>query len=171
MLSVIPPPSRFMTAIFTLLIATPFALRTQAQDSNGKAPTPYIDDWSHHRLVFSNPDTREDAVKNGKLEEWNRITNDPRYQLQHGRREHRNRQVPDGSGGEPGSGNSYDHHGHDGGGNPLRTKTESRKTGASTSALAALPPTKATLTGTFSALPTTTRAVNPDRGRSKYPHH
>ena len=36
---------------------------------------------SHH-LAFSNPGTREDAVTNGKLDKWQKITSDPRYRLQ-----------------------------------------------------------------------------------------
>lgn len=46
----------------------------------------FVDDWTHHHLVFSNPGTREDAVKNGKLEMWEKITNNPRYQLQQAKR-------------------------------------------------------------------------------------
>jgi len=41
-----------------------------------------IDDWTHHHLVFSNPGTFADALKNGTLARWYKITNDPRYQIQ-----------------------------------------------------------------------------------------
>ena len=40
------------------------------------------DDWSHHHLVFSNPGTAEDAWKNGTYDQWLKIINDPRYQMQ-----------------------------------------------------------------------------------------
>jgi hypothetical protein len=40
------------------------------------------DDWSHHRLVFSNPGTEQDAVQKGTYDEWLRIVNDPRYIMQ-----------------------------------------------------------------------------------------
>src|ERR1039458_3786988 len=40
------------------------------------------DDWSHHHLVFSNPGTGEDAVKNGTFEHWLKVTSDPRYTMQ-----------------------------------------------------------------------------------------
>ena len=39
------------------------------------------DDWTHHRLVFSNPGTMEEAVKNGTFEHWLKVTNDPRFIL------------------------------------------------------------------------------------------
>jgi hypothetical protein len=40
------------------------------------------DDWSHHHVVFSNPGTQQDAIKNGRLEKWQKIVNDPRYVMQ-----------------------------------------------------------------------------------------
>ena len=165
MLSAAPRPSRFMTALFTLTVLAAFGLHAQAQDANGKSQTPYIDDWSHHHMVFSSPGTREDAVKNGKLEEWNRITNDPRYKIQKGRREHGNRQFPDGPGGDPGSGDSYNRHGHDGGGNSASNKNGIEKDWTVNLGVGSTAATKATLKGTFTAVPTTAaesiQIVNP----------
>lgn len=40
------------------------------------------DDWSHHHLVFSDPGTEEEAVRNGTYEAWLRVVNDPRYVMQ-----------------------------------------------------------------------------------------
>src|ERR1700691_5396369 len=40
------------------------------------------EDWSHHRLVFSNPGTEEEAIENGTHDRWLRIVNDPRYSMQ-----------------------------------------------------------------------------------------
>jgi hypothetical protein len=40
------------------------------------------DDWTHHHIVFSNPGTEAEAIKNGTHDRWLRIVNDPRYQLQ-----------------------------------------------------------------------------------------
>ena len=42
----------------------------------------FPDDWSHHHVVFSNPGTFEEAVKNGTYERWASIVNDPRYRIQ-----------------------------------------------------------------------------------------
>ena len=41
-----------------------------------------VDDWTHHHLVFSNPGTAAEAIKNGTIEQWYSVTHDPRYQLQ-----------------------------------------------------------------------------------------
>src|ERR1019366_4276501 len=40
------------------------------------------EDWSTHRLVFSNPGTEEDAIANGTHDRWLSIVNDPRYIIQ-----------------------------------------------------------------------------------------
>ena len=40
------------------------------------------DDWTHHYLVFSNPGTAQQAIENGKFEEWLKIVDDPRFTLQ-----------------------------------------------------------------------------------------
>jgi hypothetical protein len=40
------------------------------------------DDWTHHYLVFSNPGTAQQAIENGKFEEWLKIVDDPRFILQ-----------------------------------------------------------------------------------------
>jgi hypothetical protein len=45
-----------------------------------------VDDWTNHHLVFSNPGTEEDAIRDGRHEEWVRIVNDPRYIMQQLRR-------------------------------------------------------------------------------------
>jgi hypothetical protein len=43
-------------------------------------------DWSHFRLVFSDPGTEQDAIKNGRYDDWWKITSDPRYVIQQMRR-------------------------------------------------------------------------------------
>ncbi len=47
------------------------------------------DDWSHHRLIFSNPGTAEEAIRNGWYGRWLEIENDPRYRLQERKRNFR----------------------------------------------------------------------------------
>jgi len=37
------------------------------------------DDWSHHHAVFADPGTEEDAIKNGRYNEWLKTTTSPRY--------------------------------------------------------------------------------------------
>ena len=40
------------------------------------------DDWSHHRLVFSNPGTFQDAMRKGSYDRWYKIVTDPRFRQQ-----------------------------------------------------------------------------------------
>jgi hypothetical protein len=40
------------------------------------------EDWSHHHLVFSNPGTEEEAIRNGTHDKWLKTVNDPRYVIQ-----------------------------------------------------------------------------------------
>ncbi len=44
------------------------------------------DDWTHHHLVFSDPGTEQDAIRQGKHDQWLKIVNDPRYVIQQLRR-------------------------------------------------------------------------------------
>ena len=44
--------------------------------------TGFPDDWSHHHVIFSDPGTAEQAARNGTLDRWQRIINDPRYALE-----------------------------------------------------------------------------------------
>lgn len=37
------------------------------------------DDWSHHRVVYSNPGTEAQAIERGRYGEWLKTVNDPRY--------------------------------------------------------------------------------------------
>jgi hypothetical protein len=40
------------------------------------------EDWTHHRLVFSNPGTESEAIAAGNYQSWLKIVNDPRYIIQ-----------------------------------------------------------------------------------------
>jgi hypothetical protein len=39
-------------------------------------------DWSHRHVIFSNPGTEAEAIKNGTHDRWLKIVNDPRYVIQ-----------------------------------------------------------------------------------------
>jgi hypothetical protein len=54
----------------------------QGQAANGGI----VEDWTHHHVIFSNPGTEEEAIANGKHEEWLRIVNNRRYLMQQIRR-------------------------------------------------------------------------------------
>ncbi len=96
---------------FAVILAVGVAL-TCAAPASGQAATGakggVADDWSHHRLIFSNPGTAEDAVRNGWYGQWLKIVNDPRYQLQERKRSYRPMGAPGtawkGFGGLPGWG-------------------------------------------------------------------
>jgi hypothetical protein len=90
MLSANPLSSRSSIIGFTMVIIAAFGISMQAQDATGSngPKAGYVNDWASHHLVFSNPGTREDAVKSGKLAKWLRVTNSPRYQMQQLQRRH-----------------------------------------------------------------------------------
>jgi hypothetical protein len=52
------------------------------------------DDWTHHRLIFSNPGTAADALKHGTYDRWLRIANDPRFNQQQTKRNSMERSAP-----------------------------------------------------------------------------
>jgi hypothetical protein len=58
-------------------IVTVLSMAAQNEPGNG-----FPDDWTHHHVIFSNPDTFQDAIKNGSVDRWIRIVNDPRYRIQ-----------------------------------------------------------------------------------------
>lgn len=80
----------FSVAAFAvaLLRVTGLTVSMSAQE----APQPIIvgsalisgvpEDWTHRHLVFSNPGTQAEAIRNGTYFEWLRISNDPRYIFQ-----------------------------------------------------------------------------------------
>ena len=41
-----------------------------------------VEDWTSHHVVFPNPGTMEDAIRNGTYEKWHQIVSDPRYRMQ-----------------------------------------------------------------------------------------
>ncbi len=43
-------------------------------------------DWTHQHLVFSNPGSADDAIRNGTYERWLKISTDPRYIMQQQKR-------------------------------------------------------------------------------------
>ena len=45
-----------------------------------------IDDWTHHHLIFSNPGSERDAIRNGRHRKWLGIVTDDRYRMQWSKR-------------------------------------------------------------------------------------
>ncbi|HUK32231.1 MAG TPA: hypothetical protein VLV89_14030 [Candidatus Acidoferrum sp.] len=52
------------------------------------------DDWTHHRLIFSNPGSAEEARKRGTYNRWLEITNDARFTLQQIKRSSMEKSAP-----------------------------------------------------------------------------
>jgi hypothetical protein len=73
----------FKLSIVTLAFGTAIGLGVLTSGKPLSTPRlGVVEDWSNHRLVFSNPGTAADALAQGRFEQWYRITSDPRYQLQ-----------------------------------------------------------------------------------------
>jgi hypothetical protein len=64
-------------ALFAAVAFTP-ALAQQNSTYRGSIVT----DWTSHHVNFSDAGTLMDAMMNGRREQWQRIVNDPRYQMQ-----------------------------------------------------------------------------------------
>ena len=47
-----------------------------------RGQTGTVDDWTHHHLVFSNPGSATEAEARGNFDQWTRVVNSPRFQLQ-----------------------------------------------------------------------------------------
>lgn len=75
---------RLSATAFMLVTMGVFGVHLRAQEDTGSSgpKAGYVDDWTHHHLIFSNPGSRDDAARNGTLDKWLKVTNDPRYQLQ-----------------------------------------------------------------------------------------
>ena len=78
-------------ALATVLGFTLLTCGQEAQTPGGPAPEinatgahsgSVASDWTHHHVIFSQPGTVNDALRNGTYECWLKITNDPRYALQ-----------------------------------------------------------------------------------------
>jgi hypothetical protein len=73
-----------ITAAFTALAVFHLPMHGQEAPSisvNYVRFTGVPDDWSHHRLIFSDPGTEENAILKGKHQQWLSTVNDPRYVL------------------------------------------------------------------------------------------
>jgi len=53
---------------------------------DGRPSAGVPEDWTHHRVVFSSPGTFDDAMRNGAIDKWSKVENEPRYQIQQLRR-------------------------------------------------------------------------------------
>jgi hypothetical protein len=68
-------------AAFALAVAAPISAQISSSQRNGLP-----DDWTHHHAVFADAGTAEQAIQNGTYDQWLKIVDDPRYQLQQAKR-------------------------------------------------------------------------------------
>ncbi|MFZ0956105.1 MAG: hypothetical protein WAN60_07165 [Candidatus Sulfotelmatobacter sp.] len=64
------------------LVLSPVA----ARGNSGLTMWGVPDDWSHHHLIFSDPGSFADAVKQGSFERWYKVAADPRFIFQQEKR-------------------------------------------------------------------------------------
>ena len=85
--------SKWSMIILTMAMVAAFSVPTHGQD----APAVHVgntqingipDDWTHHHVVFSDPGTEQDAIRNGTHEQWLKTVNEPRYVIQQLKRKH-----------------------------------------------------------------------------------
>ncbi len=69
-----------LSGLIPLALAIPAFAQGVAPDASRGGPQ----DWSHKHLIYSNPDTRDEAARKGTLafEEWKKNYKDPRFALQ-----------------------------------------------------------------------------------------
>jgi hypothetical protein len=72
------------------LAAIAFAVFNISVDGQSTRPVVHVggveitglpDDWTHHRVVYSNPGTEQQAIERGRYAEWLKTVNDPRYAI------------------------------------------------------------------------------------------
>ena len=68
-------------AAFALVVAAPISAQNSSSEHNGLP-----DDWTHHHAVFADAGTAEQAIQNGTYDQWLKVVDDPRYQLQQAKR-------------------------------------------------------------------------------------
>ena len=87
MLSANTLSQRLTATAFVLAMIATFGQQVRAQEpaavnvGNTKI-TGLPTDWSHRHVIYGNPGTEQDAIRNGTHEQWLRIVNDPRYVVQ-----------------------------------------------------------------------------------------
>lgn len=91
MKNLLSKPRAVTSAATLIVLSIPVSLPVRGQDIpatpsqitvGGVKITGVPNDWSHRHVVFSNPGTEEEAISNGKHDEWLRIVNEPRYIIQ-----------------------------------------------------------------------------------------
>lgn len=79
------PSTWFLTSLILAALAA-LSLPALAQEAAVHVGAVQIiglpNDWTHHHVVFSDPGSSDDAIKNGTYNKWFSVVNDPRYVMQ-----------------------------------------------------------------------------------------
>jgi hypothetical protein len=70
-----------LSAVGVVILALSSSVLAFGQAS-GNPSVGVPEDWSHHHLVFSNPGSFDDAMRNRTIGQWSNIVNEPRYKIQ-----------------------------------------------------------------------------------------
>jgi hypothetical protein len=71
-----------LAAVAALFAFAGSRIGLHAGPSAGNQSALVVDDWTHHRLMFSDPGTLADAARHGAVDKWLKVTSDPRFRLQ-----------------------------------------------------------------------------------------
>ncbi|MGC1477733.1 MAG: hypothetical protein WA804_17935, partial [Terriglobales bacterium] len=66
--------------VLAMVVVTTVSMTGQEAQVNPAKGMP--SDWTHRHVVFSQPGTADEAIRNGTYERWLKITSDPRYVIQ-----------------------------------------------------------------------------------------
>ena len=81
-----------LTAILVILAVLPSSTVLMSGQEGQERPTEGVPkDWTHHHLVFSQPGSADEAMRQGTYERWLKIVGDPRYIMQQRERSANNR--------------------------------------------------------------------------------
>ena len=70
-------PSRLAVMLVILAMTPVSTVLMNGQEEQTKQAKGVASDWTQQHLVFSNPGTADDAIRNGTYERWLKISTDP----------------------------------------------------------------------------------------------
>jgi len=76
-----------LAVLLVILAMTPVStVLMNGQEAEVKPAKGVPSDWTHQHVVFSNPGSADEAIRNGTYERWLKISTDPRYIMQQQKR-------------------------------------------------------------------------------------
>jgi hypothetical protein len=78
--------SRLAVMLVILAMSLTSTVLMNGQEAQAKQAKGVPVDWTHQHVVFSNPGTADEAIRNGSYERWLKISTDPRYIMQQQKR-------------------------------------------------------------------------------------